>query len=341
MGDGESINATKDPWLHLKADFCVENSHIYSGRDELVSAYIKQDTREWNIPLITEKFVSEDVQAILFVPIPQRRTRDRLVWSHSTTGVYSAKEGYRKFRTLLYGCWENYRQLGTKNSGRYVQLSGIWFWRNKKVWEDKSTTPTIAMDSSLKIVADWRDVRAKNKTNSSVPKSKQGSQRCRWVASGEGILKLNMDASLFSGAPDFTVGMVSRDHKNTFLVGRTSCFRAPVSVFEEEAIGVREALSWVKDMQFNACKVELETDSLLVVQGIKNSVINLLEVGEVLEQCRRYLRELEGISIHFIRNQANRVAHKFSRITCLVNCHHVFTSPPVNLVETLVLDSHY
>ncbi|KAL8148276.1 hypothetical protein AgCh_005590 [Apium graveolens] len=128
-----------------------------------------------------------------------------------------------------------------------------------------------------------------------------------------------MDASLFSGAPDFTVGMVSRDHKNTLLVGRTSCFRAPVSVFEEEAIGVREALSWVKDMQFNACKVELETDSLLVVQGIKNSVINLLEVGEVLEQCRRYLRELEGIFIHFIRNQANRVAHEFARITCLVN----------------------
>ncbi|XP_074347086.1 uncharacterized protein LOC141685908 [Apium graveolens] len=92
MGDGESINATKDPWLRLKADFCVENSHIYSGRDELVTAYIKQDTREWNIPLITEKFVSEDVQAILSVPIPQRRTRDRLVWSHSTTG---AKEGYR------------------------------------------------------------------------------------------------------------------------------------------------------------------------------------------------------------------------------------------------------
>ncbi|KAL8099954.1 hypothetical protein AgCh_032277 [Apium graveolens] len=204
MGDGESINATKDPWLRLKADFCVENSHIYSGRDELVTAYIKQDTREWNIPLITEKFVSEDVQAILSVPIPQRRTRDRLVWSHSTTG---AKEGY-------------------------------------------------------------------------------------------------------SGAPDFTVGMVLRDHRNTFLVGCTSCFRALVSVFEAEVIGVREALSWVKDMQFNACKVELETDSLLVVQGIKNSVINLLEVGEVLEQCRRYLRELEGISIHFVRNQANRVAHE-------------------------------
>ncbi|KAL8148277.1 hypothetical protein AgCh_005591 [Apium graveolens] len=174
IGDGESINATKDPWIRLKADFCVENSHMYSGRDELVSAYIKQDTREWNIPLITEKFVSEDVQTILSVPIPQRRTRDRLVWSHSTTGVYSAKEGYKFWQKqanvgLVYDMQEvedvTIWLLGKLSTARDEEvrkicttLWGIWFWRNKKVWEDKSTTPAIAMDSSLKIVADWRDV---------------------------------------------------------------------------------------------------------------------------------------------------------------------------------------
>lgn len=117
MGDGESIVATKDPWLRLKADFCVENSHIYEGRNEVVSAYIEQDTLKWNVPLITENFVSRDAQAILSIPIPQRSTRDRLVWSSSITGIYTAKEGYR--------FWQK-----QANDSHNIQQSRGW----QKIW---------------------------------------------------------------------------------------------------------------------------------------------------------------------------------------------------------------
>lgn len=41
-------------------------------------------------------------------------------------------------------------------------LWGIWFWRNKKVWEGKEVTAAIAMDSSFKTVAEWKEVRRKN-----------------------------------------------------------------------------------------------------------------------------------------------------------------------------------
>lgn len=36
---------------------------------------------------------------------------------------------------------------------------GIWFGRNKKVWDDKLVSPTIAIEGSFKIVADWREAR--------------------------------------------------------------------------------------------------------------------------------------------------------------------------------------
>lgn len=103
MGDGESIVATRDPWLRLKSDFHVVNSHIYEGRNEVVSTYIEQDTCEWNVPLVNADFEAEDAQAILSIPIPQRSIRDRLVWSLSTTGIYTAKEGYRYWQKQAGG----------------------------------------------------------------------------------------------------------------------------------------------------------------------------------------------------------------------------------------------
>ena len=136
------------------------------------------------------------------------------------------------------------------------------------------------------------------------------------------VLKVNVDLSFVSDADTFKVGMVLRNHDGEFLAGQTSCFEATTSVFEAEVIGVREALSWIKFMQFVNQKVELESDSLLVVNGVVNKSENLLEVGEVIEQIKLLLEELVDTSLHFVRNQANRpVAHGFARLPCLVNCH--------------------
>ena len=88
-------------------------------------------------------------------------------------------------------------------------------------------------------------------------------------------------------------------------------------------------------------KIELESDSLMVVQGLHKEVVNLLEVGEVLEQCRNMCNDLVKTSIHFVRNQANRAAHMIARIPCLVNCHNAFPSLPDCLVETILFDSTF
>lgn len=196
------------------------------------------------------------------------------------------------------------------------------------MWEGKDGTVAIAMDTSLKTVTDWRI--AKIESMGKVQSRRQESQayELKWKAPEEGVLKINADASFVPESATFKVGMVLRDHRGTFIMGRTSCAMSPSSVFEAEAIGVREALSWIKMLQLHHCKIQLETDSLLVVQGVKSSGVNLLEVGEVLEQCRKLLSELSETSIHFVRNRANRVAHEFARMPCLVNCHLVFTSPP-------------
>ena len=150
----------------------------------------------------------------------------------------------------------------------------------------------------------------------------------RWYPPIEGELKINVDASFYMDSSSCIVGMVLRDHNGSFVAGKNLSFVNPTTAFEAEAVGVREALSWIKEQHLHTCKIKLESDSLVVVQSINNGITNLLEVGEVLEQCKNLCNELSATSIHFVRNQANRVAHEIARIPCLVNCQNVFTSLP-------------
>lgn len=95
-----------------------------------------------------------------------------------------------------------------------------------------------------------------------------------------GVLKLNVDASVFLGVEMFSVGMVLRDYSGTFVASKN-----PISMFEAEAVGVREALLWIKELHLQSIRVLIETDSLLTVQAIKSKERNYLEVGEVNEEC--------------------------------------------------------
>lgn len=58
--------------------------------------------------------------------------------------------------------------------------------------------------------------------------------------------------------------------------GKVTRLSEPASVFEAEAIGVQEALSWIMTRQHP--RVVIETDSYLTVQALQRDTINHLEV---------------------------------------------------------------
>lgn len=49
-------------------------------------------------------------------------------------------------------------------------LWGVWFWRNKKVWEDRGVSTATAMDGSFNSLREWRNARAVRSGNSNVVK---------------------------------------------------------------------------------------------------------------------------------------------------------------------------
>lgn len=124
---------------------------------------------------------------------------------------------------------------------------------------------------------------------------------------------MNVDTSVFEGADSFSIGMVLRDFEGRFIKGRNLCLPKPDSVFEAEALGVCEALSWIKMKAIHRAVVE--TDSLITVQALKRSTENQLEVGHVLQSCwLSTLQDNVGVSVSFIRKHANKMAYELARL---------------------------
>lgn len=89
--------------------------------------------------------------------------------------------------------------------------------RNKRVWEGKHITSGIMMDMSLKQILDWKTYLLREKKTTLAG----GCIVARHVVKCEspmvGWLKLNVDASVFSEATSFSVGMVLRDDQENFF----------------------------------------------------------------------------------------------------------------------------
>lgn len=80
-----------------------------------------------------------------------------------------------------------------------------------------------------------------------------------------------------------------------------------------EAIGIREAPSWVKSKGWST--VLLETDSLAAVQAIRYSSINLSYLGRTIKECKTLLAFLKecNVTLNFVKRSANRIAHHIAR----------------------------
>lgn len=107
--------------------------------------------------------------------------------------------------------------------------------------------------------------------------------------------------------------MVARDHTGALIGAQSSCKQGSLNPDLAEAIGIKEALSWVKSRAWE--RVEVETDCLGVVQAIRCSSINLSYLGRVIDDCRRLLDDLRvhNVTLKFVRRSVNRVAHAIAR----------------------------
>jgi len=63
-----------------------------------VAELIEQETSKWNVQRVGLMFDDKIVKEILATPIRRPDSKDKLVWMHNNSGIYSVKSGYLTIR---------------------------------------------------------------------------------------------------------------------------------------------------------------------------------------------------------------------------------------------------
>uniref|UniRef100_A0A803PA62 RNase H type-1 domain-containing protein n=1 Tax=Cannabis sativa TaxID=3483 RepID=A0A803PA62_CANSA len=99
----------------------------------------------------------------------------------------------------------------------------------------------------------------------------------------ENTSKVTIDVAIFCDRAAFDYDIVDQDSQGELVMAQSDNF-AGIGAFDlAEAIGIKEALSWIKIQSWQ--KVELESDCLVVVQAIRNSLSMLSSFRVIIEDC--------------------------------------------------------
>ncbi|XP_060217124.1 uncharacterized protein LOC132644553 [Lycium barbarum] len=132
-------------------------------------------------------------------------------------------------------------------------------------------------------------------------------------------IKCNIDASYDIHTALTEVGMVLRDHLGQFIAGKTIFLDRVASPLLAEIIGVREALTWLKEL-FSTTRLIVETDNLLVRQALEGI-------------------ELPFFSLSSVKKSANQVAHCLARASASMSGSMEWnTFPPSLITDVLAFD---
>uniref|UniRef100_A0A803NT92 RNase H type-1 domain-containing protein n=1 Tax=Cannabis sativa TaxID=3483 RepID=A0A803NT92_CANSA len=168
---------------------------------------------------------------------------------------------------------------------------------------------------------------------------KEGDGAEQWIKPSSGI-KLNVDAAIFASSFKHGFGCVVRNSDGDLVSVFAGIKDGSVAPELAESIGIREALSWLKDNAYT--RAIIETDSLVCVEAIRSEETLVSAFGLVVDDCKNILKNLFNVSISFVKRSANCAAHYVARHSVtLAERMFPINSVPLNFMSILESDCSF
>ncbi|KAL8149608.1 uncharacterized protein LOC141704125 [Apium graveolens] len=235
IGDGKDTLVWNVPWLPDAQDGYVRTVRSDWMIDIKVNNLMSMDEKSWDIDVLTDVLCPRDVELIRTIPIPHVERQDSWYWMLDET----ACEMFTKI-------FEN----GSREQGiEIVMISwSIWNRRNRWVWDRINGSVHGVRYAASHLLRDWKETKLR------IDQSKflEIAGARVWSPPKAGWLKINIDAAVFIDG-NIGVGAVIRDDQARFVAARGKRIAGAWKSREAEALGLKEALSWVIDRGYTHC----------------------------------------------------------------------------------------
>jgi ribonuclease HI len=211
----------------------------------------------------------------------------------------------------------------------------LWWRRNQKCWHDKVPTIVEVLRRAKDTHQSWMYAQRQHKNAGSYSPA---AATCNWSKPPKGKIKCNVDTACYTQENSYCVGVCSRDEHGRFMKAYTKHFNGTPSVAEAEAMGVKEALVWLRHTYREQPAMELESDCLNVVQAINaRHWNNKTEFGSIISVCRDLLVLNNNCKVSYVQRQANRVAHELAQATRFIASPQIYNyCPPC--IESIIMN---
>ena len=177
----------------------------------------------------------------------------------------------------------------------------LWTRRNKWLWNKVNMSVFGLKAMTFRMITDLRRA-----TEVTTAPGQQVQAHRSWVKPPSGWIKINVDAACNPGETIAGVGCVARDDSGRFIRARSNIVHGRLQPREAEALGLKEALSWVKE--WRASKCVFESDAKLLVDAVQGRR-GLSYFDTIAEDCNELLKHFAEVLLVFIHRSANQVAH--------------------------------
>ncbi|XP_060974688.1 uncharacterized protein LOC133039760 [Cannabis sativa] len=189
----------------------------------------------------------------------------------------------------------------------------IWHARNELAWREKSLSAAEVILLARVVLNQWRNAQQRRMGSLFVP-SGSNIDLEHWVKPVMGKIKVNVDGAIFANDGKFGAAGVARDHDGRFIEAFTVLLEG----------------------------VDVETDSLVVVQAVRGSVFIPSPFGQHVSACRTLLASLPLVTINFVKRSVNKAAHCLARSSCLYS-DRIFSesTAPADLLSIVMVESSF
>lgn len=177
----------------------------------------------------------------------------------------------------------------------------LWNRRNKWVWERVNGSAFGTKAAAVNLLVEWRRAREVD-----VSRRPRVENECMgWNKPSGQWVKINVDAAL-SRDGFVGTGAVIRDSAGHFVRARVSRVAGNWQPREAEALSLKEALSWVKELNYDYCVFESDSKQLVdACNGQEGESYFHTIVSDCVDLCKHF----NHVLVQFVRRSANGVAH--------------------------------